>query len=113
MTPTPKQDLLNLIPPYWAIFLLLSCVWVGLTEMPDSQAFMVFACYSAGLLGIVGILEHAIVQERTHIAAMLYTCCDSLRAAALFARFRELHIIQVLLVIFACGLSRIVAWGVA
>lgn len=113
MIPTPKQGLFDLIPPYWATFLSLSCIWVGLTEMPDSQALMFFACYSAGLLVIVGILEHTIVQERADIAATLDVCCDSFWAASLVADFRRLQVGQALLVVFACGLNRLIAWGVA
>lgn len=113
MTPTPKQGLFDLIPPYWATFLSLSCIWVGLLEMSDPQALMAFACFSASFLGIVWLFEHVIIQERAHIAATLDVCCDSFWAATLATNFRKLQVYQVLLVVFACSLNRLIAWGVA
>lgn len=113
MTPTPKQGLFDLIPPYWATFLSLSCIWVGLLEMPGPQALVAFACFSASLLGLVGIAEHILIKGRADIAATLDVCCDSFWAATLVADFRKLQVGQALLVVFACGLSRLIAWGVA
>jgi hypothetical protein len=113
MTPTPKQGLFDLIPPYWATALLVACTWVGVTEMPSPHDMLGFVCFSASLAGVIVTVESMIVKERARVLAILDGCCNSIHASALAAFFRELQVYQALLVMLACGLSRGIAWGMA
>lgn len=112
MTPTPlKQGLFDLIPPYWASYWLLSCNWVGTTEMPGKQELFAFTLVAFSISCITGYLEHTIVKDRDRALTVLQDCCDSVHAAVLSARIRELQALQVFLTIGVCALSRFLAWG--
>jgi hypothetical protein len=112
MTPTPlKQGLFDLIPPYWASYLLMSSNWVGTTEMPGAQELIAFVLVAFSIACATALAEHTLVEAQARAQSLLEDCCDSVRASILVARIRELQAFQVFLLLGACTLSRFLAWG--